>query len=74
MNIENGKSLKVAISIMFSLIVSNIVRSFLKINYNMFRDGLDFRILISFLIFIVLFFIFYFFIDKLFFYKSNKSE
>lgn len=66
MNIKNKKSIQLTISIMLALIISDIVKSVVGFNYHMSRDGLDFRILISFAIYILIFFCFISFLTNCF--------
>lgn len=61
------------LTVIIAFIISEVIRSVTGFTYTFSIDGLDFRILISMLIFAVPYFIFYFIFGKVFFNTGNKK-
>ena len=71
---ETKRGLRVAISIILAVFISNIIKSMIGLDYIMQRDGLSYKLLIDFIIYISIFAISYFTVGKLLFNKSNTED
>ena len=73
MKYETKRGLRTAISIMLAVFLSNIIKSIIGLEYFMPRDGLSYKLLIDFVIYMLIFSISYFIFGKVLLSKSNKN-
>lgn len=73
MKYETKRGLRTVISIMLAVFLSNIIKSIIGLEYFMPRDGLSYKLLIDFVIYMLIFSISYFIFGKVLLNKSNKN-